>query len=215
MVGELVLPEVIDGITEASTTRKPSMPITRRRASTTARGIVGAAHAGGADGMEDRGADIAGGLFQRRLVVVAHLRARQIFDRRIFLQRRLRHDLARDADRVGGDAAVLRRRQIVRLDRRRLRRIGGFERQRAAAGRPQIGDAGGEGRERMQRLAELVERERLHVILDVGPLDRRIGTREGAELRRRHGHRPAPAQRIVEPHAEAADQSRRTSRSAS
>jgi len=32
MVGELVLPEVIDGITEASATRKPSMPITRRRA---------------------------------------------------------------------------------------------------------------------------------------------------------------------------------------
>src|SRR3990167_6276982 len=35
MVGELVLPEVIDGITEASATRTPSMPTTRRRASTT------------------------------------------------------------------------------------------------------------------------------------------------------------------------------------
>src|SRR5256885_9873541 len=38
MVGELVLPEVMVGITEASITRNPSMPSTRNRASTTAYG---------------------------------------------------------------------------------------------------------------------------------------------------------------------------------
>ena len=36
MVGALVLPEVIVGMTEASTTRSRSSPITRRRSSTTA-----------------------------------------------------------------------------------------------------------------------------------------------------------------------------------
>src|SRR5947208_1312134 len=40
MVGALVLPEVILGITEASTTRSPASPITRSRSSTTARGSV-------------------------------------------------------------------------------------------------------------------------------------------------------------------------------
>src|SRR3974377_560591 len=40
MAGEFVLPEVIDGITEASITRRRSMPMTRSRASTTARGSM-------------------------------------------------------------------------------------------------------------------------------------------------------------------------------
>src|SRR5262249_30086650 len=41
MVGELVLPEVIVGITEASITRSRSIPITRSRPSTTASGSDG------------------------------------------------------------------------------------------------------------------------------------------------------------------------------
>ncbi len=84
MVGELVLPEVIDGITDASITRKPSMPMTRKPRIDHRARIVVAAHAGGADGMKDRGADIAGGFFQRRLVVVRHLRPGQEFLRRVF-----------------------------------------------------------------------------------------------------------------------------------
>ncbi len=52
----------------------------------------------------------------------------------------------------------------------------------------------------MQRLAEPVERQRLDVELDVGGgvVWRRL--REHAELRRRHGQRPATAQRVVEAH---------------
>src|SRR5213078_4889807 len=40
MVGALVLPEVMVGMTEASTTRSRSTPITRRRSSTTAKGSL-------------------------------------------------------------------------------------------------------------------------------------------------------------------------------
>ena len=58
----------------------------------------------------------------------------------------------------------------------------------------------------MQRLTELVERERLHVELDVGALPRRVRARERAELRRRHGERAAPAQHVVESHLRAAEQ---------
>ena len=91
MVGELVLPEVIDGITEASITRKPCKPDhAQPRIDHRARVVV-APHARGADGVKDGGADVAGGVRERR-VVVADARARQKFDRRIFLQRRLRHD---------------------------------------------------------------------------------------------------------------------------
>ena len=76
----------------------------------------------------------------------------------------------------------------------------------AAAGGLQIAYAHREGGKRVQRIAELVERQRLHMELDVGALARRIGTREQAKLRRRHGERATPAQRIVEPHTGAADQ---------
>ena len=41
MVGALVLPEVMVGMTEASTTRSRSTPATRRRSSTTIIGSLG------------------------------------------------------------------------------------------------------------------------------------------------------------------------------
>ena len=126
--------------------------------------------------MEDRGADVAGGLGQAG-VVVADRFARQIFLRMERLQRGLRHDVARDADRIRGDAAVLVGGEIIRLDRRRGGRIGRLQPDMTAARRLHIGDARGERRERVQRIAEPVERQRLHVILDVGALARRIGAR--------------------------------------
>ena len=58
----------------------------------------------------------------------------------------------------------------------------------------------------MQRLAEAVERQRLDVELEIGggEVGRALG--EDADLRRRHGHRPTPPERIVERHAGAAQQ---------
>ena len=52
----------------------------------------------------------------------------------------------------------------------------------------------------MQRIAELVERQRLDVELKVGPLPLGLRAHEDAELRRRHGQRPAPEQRIFDAH---------------
>ncbi len=58
----------------------------------------------------------------------------------------------------------------------------------------------------MQGVAELVERQRPHVELDVGALAGGIGAREDAELRRRHGQRSAAAEGIIEPHQAAPEQ---------
>ena len=58
----------------------------------------------------------------------------------------------------------------------------------------------------MQGIAELVERQRLHVELDVGALAARVGAGEDAELRRRHGQRPAAAEGVIEAHQAAPEQ---------
>ena len=125
MVGELVLPEVIVGITEASTTRMRSRPNTRSRSSTTAIGSLSRPIFAVPTGWKIVVPIVARGLDQRRPRRRPHAVARQIFDR---LERRAapaaRTILPRDADRIGGDAPVLVGRKIVRLDRRRVGRIG-------------------------------------------------------------------------------------------
>ena len=62
-VGELVLPDVMVGITEASATRRPCDAVHRAGAGRPRRAFV-AAHAARADGVEDRGGDVAGGVRQ-------------------------------------------------------------------------------------------------------------------------------------------------------
>src|ERR671936_16086 len=86
-------------------------------------GVAGAAHLRGADGMKDSGADVAGRLDQRR-VVVAHAAARQVLGGLVFRERRLRRDPAREADAIGRHAAIFVGGQIVRLDRRLVGRLG-------------------------------------------------------------------------------------------
>jgi hypothetical protein len=46
--------------------------------------------------------------------------------------------------------------------------VGALDLHRAAAGGVEVADAGGEGREAVQRLAKGVQRQRLHVVFDVG-----------------------------------------------
>ena len=55
----------------------------------------------------------------------------------------------------------------------------------------------------MQRIAELVERQRLHMKLDIGPLASRVRAGEQTKLRGRHGERAAAEERVVERHVRA------------
>ena len=75
MTGEFVLPLVMVGMTEASTTRSPLRPRTRRRSSND-RQIVGT-HLTGADGVENGRCDVAGR--GRQFVVALELDARLEF----------------------------------------------------------------------------------------------------------------------------------------
>ena len=61
-------------------------------------------------------------------------------------------------------------------------------------------DARRDSRLAVQRRAETVERQRLDVELDIGARLRGVGAGDDAELRRRHGHGPAPRQRILQRH---------------
>ena len=204
-VGVFVLPDVIVGITEASATRKAGDAVKAQPLVDDGSGIGCCAHLRGADGMEDRGADIAGGFRQRR-IVVADGGAGQIFLRVKSRQRLLLHQPPRGADGVGRDLPVFIGRQIVRRDRGRLVGLCGSDAHGAARGRLQIAGADRDGGEAVQGIAEFVERQRLHVELDVGALAMRIGAGEDAELRRRHGQRAAAAERVVEPHQAAPEQ---------
>src|SRR5271170_5115304 len=97
-------------------------------------------------------------------------------------QRRLRNDMAGQADRLDRYAAVLVGSQIVGLDGGRRRRIARAQPNVTTARRPQVGNAGRESRKFVQRLAEAVERERLDVVLEIGAFLVGIGAREQAKL---------------------------------
>ncbi len=115
-------------------------------------------------------------------------------------------DLAREPDRIGGDAAVLLLAEVIGLYPRLRARIGARGVHEASARGPQIADAERDRGEVVQRIAELVERERLDMELYIG---RRIiwrGFGEHAELRRRHGQGPAPVDGVIEPHQRALEQ---------
>ena len=174
---------------EASTTRRPAMPAHAQRGVDHGRRIVVRPHPAGADRVEDGGGDVAGGAGQLGVA----LRTR----------RRAGTPRARS-----GPAPVRAAMPAGQADRRRRRRggprrspgssgriagaaagIGRCDAHLAAAGRAQVADAGGEGRERVQRLAEPVEAQRLDVVLEVRRGAARVAAGEGAELRRRHGHR--------------------------
>ena len=200
MVGALVLPEVMVGMTEASITRSRSTPATRKPLVDHHQRVARQPHLGGADRMKDRGADIARRL-DERLLVVADLIAGQIFGGMKWRQRRLCDNAPGEPDGADGDAAILVGRQIIRLDRWRGLRIARAQPHLPAARRLDVGNTGGERGKLVQRLAEAIERQRLNMILQIRPRPIGIGSGEQPKLRRRHGQRAAPKQRIFEQHA--------------
>ena len=81
------------------------------------------AHAAGADRVEDRRPDLAGGMLE--LVLRHRPGARLDLGRRMGREGlAFEHDRSCQADRVGGDAPIRRIAEIVGLDQRRRRRIG-------------------------------------------------------------------------------------------
>ncbi len=163
MVGELVLPEVIDGMIEASATRKPASATHAQPLIDD--GALVAAHFARADRMKDGRADVARRGCQ--LLVGRQFGAGPEFLRFKAGQCLGGHDAARDTDGIGGDPAVGFRGEIVRLDCRGLARLAAANMHGAAALGPQIGDARRDGGKAVQRLAEFVQRQGLHVILEV------------------------------------------------
>src|SRR5579875_1207707 len=164
-----------------------------------------ASHLAGPDRVKDRGADLAGGAHQLLLALIVFAGA-EFFGRET-LQRAGGADAPRQADRLRRHAAIGGRGEIVRLDRRMRLGIGGADPHRAAAFRPQVAHRGGEGRERMERLAEFVEAQGLNVIFEVWRLVGRIAFGEGAELAWRHRQGSAAGQHICQSHRDAAAQS--------
>ena len=123
----------------------------------------------GPDRVEDGGADVAGQ--PRQFVVGLKLHARPDFFRLVLNQRRHRGDAAGQAQRIGGDLAVGVGRQVVGGYRRRVLGPRRADAHAAARGRVEVADTGGEGVEAVQRLAEGVQAQRLHVVLEVRMLE--------------------------------------------
>ena len=109
-------------------------------------------------------------------------------------------------DGAHGDGAVFSGGQIVGRDGGGGGAVGGFDLHAAARGRAQIADAGGEAREGVQRVAEFIKAQRLHVVFEIGCGLRVVAFDEGAELRGRHRQRAAAVHRVFEAHHQLAPQ---------
>src|SRR6185312_393307 len=94
----------------------------------------------------------------------------------------LSKDLARQLDARTELEAVLLGLQVVEADRGRLPRIGGLERDRAAACRSHRADMSLEAMPRLSRAAVVTRRDRQEVILEVGMLDADMAADETAGL---------------------------------
>ena len=146
--------------------------------------------------MKDRAGDVAREFGQFLVALV--LRAGPELLRLVLRQCRLRDDAARDTQRVGRHLPVFGCAQVVGGDRRRVFEVGALDADRAAAGRVEVAHAGRDGAEAVQRLTERVQAQRLHVVFEVRMHHLRAAAREGAELRRRHAHRPAARERVLQ-----------------
>ena len=160
-------------------------------------GVAGWAHLRGAHGVEDGGADVACGLHQ--FFIVLQMGTGFQFGRLVRCQSGLSNDAPRHPQRLRGDGSVVLGGQIVRRDTGRILQARRTNVHLAPAGGVQVANAGGEGVEAVQRFAKGVERQRLHVVLQIGVGLIRTAAGESTQLARRHAHGATAAQQVVQP----------------
>ena len=154
--------------------------------------------------MEDRRAEVPGRLRER--LVAVDLRSGLPFPRLEARQGPRGHDAPGEPQARHRHLEVLVGGQVVEGDGRRLPRVRVLDADVPAARRLQVGDRRRDRVEPVQRVAELVERQRLHVPLDVRGLPLRVAAGEGAELRRGHRQRAGPEQQVLQSHRRLAEQ---------
>src|SRR5690606_6126544 len=110
------------------------------------------------------------------------------------------HDATSEPDGARRHEAIGLRRKVVRRNAWRLADVRRLDMHAPTALRPYVADGCREGGKAVERITELVQRERLDVVLEIRRLDvvRRIG--EGPELAGRHGHRPALRAEVLQAH---------------
>ena len=137
-------------------------------------------HLGGAYGVEDGGGNIARQPCQLFIGLV--LRARFPFLGVVACQRGLADDVARHAQAVCCHLAVVRSAQVIGGNRGRIFKIGALDLHRATAGGVEVAHAGREGRKAVQWLAKCIQRQRLHVVLQIGVRHVGVAARERTQL---------------------------------
>ncbi len=148
--------------------------------------------------MEDGGAPVPGEFQQ---VVVGHgFGTRPVFAGDVARKRARGGEAAREAHAGHRGRAVVRRRQVVGLDRRRGQRLGRLRADVPARLGVQLAHRQRESGERVHRRSGHVRGQRGQVELHVGARQRGIGAREHAALVDADGHRPRAREHVAHPH---------------
>jgi hypothetical protein len=117
--------------------------------------------------VEDGGGDVAGQAGE--FFVALELHAGLVFLRLVTRQCGLGRDVARQAQALGGDAAVFGGGQVAGRNGGCGFRCGGCDAHMASARGVEVAHTGGDGVKAVQRFAKGVQRQWLHVVFQIGP----------------------------------------------
>ena len=181
IVGALVLPETSVGMMEASATRKPSTPRTRKSSSTTASASVVRPHLAGAGGMKHGFRDVPDVAAQRgRIFLDARFWQRAALDE--LRERRRLDDAHRQFDAANKRLEVGRRGKCVGDETRGIAGLGRAQPHRAARLRPQHAGADRNAVAGLRRAIAEAAKHGAHMELHVGLADaRNVGEAAGLD----------------------------------